>query len=121
MNKNFYIISLIVFGFFLKSNMIFACNNYSEKNSFKKEASCKTESKNCCNDNSKGQKSKGCHGKCGHSNCTVSSVHAALIAPFSAETKTEFSFLHLENENFKNLKTTVSDGFHSLWIIPKIG
>lgn len=120
MNKNFYIIFIIVFGFFLKSNMVFACNNYSEKNSWKKEVSCKTESKNCCNDNSKEQKSRGCNGKCGHSNCTILAVHVALFAPVLEQTNTEILISNLERENFKNLKTNISDGFQSLWTIPKI-
>lgn len=121
MNKNCYIALLVIFGFFLIPNVIFACGNHSDENSCKKEILPEQDSKYCCNTNSKDQESTGCHGKCGHSNCTISAVHVALIAPFLVEINSEILFSNLEKENFKNLKTTISDGFQSLWLIPKIG
>ncbi|TRX38666.1 hypothetical protein FNW52_01060 [Flavobacterium sp. ZT3R18] len=124
MNKKIYIFLLAVFGFLMIPNTAFACgNSYSKKAACKKEVSSKQETKDCCDshNNQNGKRHHGCGGKCGHSNCNISSVQIAVIAPYVAGINTKALFFYEKEEGFDDLKTTISSGFQSLWLIPKIG
>ena len=107
-------ILLIAFGFFMIPNAIFACNSHTSKSVSNKEISLKHEVEkgckkhsasksaqhNCCNENSSNDKnSKGCSGKCGHANCTVSVVSLALLSPFSNEFSFGNNFYFLNKTN----------------------
>jgi hypothetical protein len=124
MNKKIYILLLAVFGFLWMPSVAFACgNNYSDNGSCKKEVSSKQETKHCCDthNNANGKRHHGCGGKCGHSNCNIPVVQIAVFAPFVAEINTKVLSFYTEKENFNDLKTTISSGFQSIWLIPKIG
>jgi hypothetical protein len=123
MNKKIHILILVVFGFFLMPNTIFACGNHSEKKICKKEVSSSQKSNDCCcaNCNSKDENHKGCTNKCGHSNCNIPSIQVAFFVPYATEMNLNSITFYTKKENFFNLKTTVSSGFQSLWLIPKIG
>jgi hypothetical protein len=124
MNKKIYILIFAVFAFLVMPNAVLACgSNYSKSVSCKKEVTSKQETKKCCdshhNENSK--REHGCGGKCGHSNCNIPSVQTAIFVPYIAGINTKPLFSHTEKGNFNDLKTTISSGFQSLWLIPKIG
>ncbi|WP_281323249.1 hypothetical protein [Flavobacterium aestivum] len=124
MNKKIYILIFTVLGFLVMPSTVFACgNSYSKTTSCKKEASSKQEIKNCCDShhNENGKKHHGCGGKCGHSNCNIPSVQIAIFVPFITEINSKALFLYTEKGSFNDLKTTISSGFQSLWLIPKIG
>jgi hypothetical protein len=124
MNKKIYILLFTVFGFLVMPSVVFACgNNYSKTVSCKKEVSSKQETKDCCDShaNENGKRHHGCGGKCGHSNCNIPSAQIAVIAPFIAEINAKTLFSYREKGDFNDLKTTISSGFQSLWLIPKIG
>lgn len=108
------------------SNSGYACGKASEKNSCEKKTISKKETsdscqKDCCKkDHSSKKDQHGCNGKCDHSGCTTSGLS------FSLMTTNEFEF---DNNlfNFSSEKTTpyyknisISDGFTSIWLIPKI-
>ena len=115
--KKSYIILILFLGIFFIPNNTFACS--SEKQSCEKEASTtKTNEKSCC-DNS--MDDEGCNGSCGHSNCTTTSS-----VSFSAFFFNEIEFTN-NNFDFSTSKTKfyhtvnlLSDGFASIWLIPKI-
>ncbi|PWA10115.1 hypothetical protein [Flavobacterium laiguense] len=124
MNKKIYILVLAVFGFLMIPSAVFACGNkHSNKVFCKKEVSSKQDAKDCCDshNNQNGKRHDGCGGKCGHSNCNIPSVQIAVIAPFVAEINTKALFFYTKKGGFDDLKTTISSGFQSLWLIPKIG
>jgi hypothetical protein len=124
MIKKIHILVIAVFGFLMIPSTAFACGgNYSKKNSCKKEVSSKQETKDCCDSHNiqNGKRHHGCGGKCGHSNCNIPSIHIAVIAPFVVEINTKTLFFHTKKEGFYDLETTISSGFQSLWLIPKIG
>ncbi|UUF14736.1 MULTISPECIES: hypothetical protein [Flavobacterium] len=116
---------LLTFGFFLMSNSGYACGKSSEKTSCEKKAVSKKENSHSCQEDccKKGHDSKdqhGCSGKCDHSSCTTTALQFSLI------TTNEFEF---ENNlfNFSSEKSvsyyktaSISDGFTSIWLIPKI-
>lgn len=80
-----------------------------------------SEQKKCCKDSPSKKENKGCQGKCGHSNCTSTSV-ISLYAVVSATSFNYNSFdFSTEKQQFTDRKTFISSGFSSLWLIPKIG
>ncbi|MEO8253082.1 MAG: hypothetical protein ABI554_01750 [Flavobacterium sp.] len=121
MNK-IYLILIVLLGFFLMPNASYACGSGSGKHSCKMEMSSKTKMKNCCSkkSNSKETKEKGCSGKCGQSMCSVSPVNIGIVASNQYEILNQsFSFLD-KKQNFSNSISFTSDGYSSLWLIPKI-
>lgn len=131
MTKKIYIL-LIAFGFFMIPNAIFACNSHvqtsasntelSEKEGCAKGFDSKTTKRSCCDKKSATDKSdNGCKGKCGHGSCTVSIIQFALISPLTNDLSVAKDFYFSNKINFTYLKTDISSGFYSLWLIPKIG
>lgn len=122
MNK-IYIIVFVLLGFFLMSGATYACGSGSGNHSCKMEMSSKTKMKDCCSkkSNSKESKDKGCSGKCGQSMCSVSSVNIGITSSIQYEIlNTAFSFSE-KKQNFSHTISFPSDGYVSLWLIPKIG
>lgn len=106
-------------GVFFIPNNTFACG--SEKQSCEKEVSTtKTKEKSCCDSNNNSD-DKGCNGSCGHSNCTtVSSVGFSLFIYNEIEfTNNNFDF-STSKSKFYHSENLLSDGFPSIWLIPKI-
>lgn len=104
----------------------YTCGNITQKTSCEKKIIPKRKSpdsckKDCCkknHDSEKGQQD--CNGKCGHSNCTTSSLQFSLI------NVNEFKFDH-NSFNFSPEKSVsyyktarISAGFTSIWSLPKI-
>lgn len=124
MTKKIHIVLIIaVIGFFLTPALTHACEMKPEKACCNKEISSKGAKKDCCqkaNDSkNKGQEGS-CNGKCGDSNCTISSVQFSL-AFFEIKFKNNnFAFSEKE-QNYNHSETDPSSGFHSIWLIPKIG
>ena len=126
MNK-FFTYLIILVGFLLMPSISLACENSSTKHSSKKEISSKTCNKDCCNkdcckkdSHSKNKNHDGCNGKCGHSNCVTTSTQSSAIFSEIKFNNSNFSFLEKKSK-FYDYETTISSGFNSLWLIPKIG
>jgi hypothetical protein len=126
--KKIHILSLMLtLGFFLMSNMGYACGKNPETTSCEKKAISKKETadscqKDCCKKNHDSKKDQhGCSGKCDHSGCTASGLQFSLIAI------NEFEFNNnLFNFSFKKTipyykNSSLSDGFTFIWQPPKIG
>jgi hypothetical protein len=122
MNK-FFTLLIVLFGFLLMPNAAFACDNNSTKHSSKKEISTKMCDDDCCkkDSHSKGKNNNCCGGKCNHSKCVCassSSNTSISITEWNIETN-RFNFSS-EKQRFYNFETSISSGFYSLWLIPKI-
>lgn len=101
-------------------NSTFACGSGSDNHSCKMEMPSKNKMKDCCNKNSKETKDKGCSGKCGQSMCSVSSLNIAITSMFQYEGLNPlFNFLD-KKQNFSQSVSFLSDGYSSIWLIPKI-
>ena len=123
--KKYHVILLVFLGMFLMPNSAMACGKGSDKSSCKKEiSSTKSEKKSCCdNDNSKDKDHKGCKGNCGHSKCGCSSTCPTSSVSFSSEILFKnymFSYSSIEKVKFSYTIPSISDGFYSIWLIPKI-
>jgi hypothetical protein len=115
--KKAYIIIILFLGIFFIPNSSFACGN--EKDSCEKGViTTKAKEKNCCDNNNSDE---GCKGKCGHSNCTTtSSVGFSLFIYDEIEfTNNNFDF-STSKSKFYHSENLLSDGFASIWLIPKI-
>lgn len=121
MNK-FYIIVIVLFGFLLIPGSTFACENNSTKHSSVRETSTKMDKDDCCkNENhSKTNNHDGCGEKCSHSKCScISSCNSSISINELKLNSNIFNFSS-ERQKFHNYETSISSGFYSLWLIPKI-
>ncbi|HKO77317.1 MAG TPA: hypothetical protein VJU52_08870 [Flavobacterium sp.] len=126
MNK-FHILVIILFGFLLTPSGVFACEKDSANETTHKATSSEACNKDCCNkdcckkdSHSKNKNHDGCNGKCGHSNCVTTSTQSSAIFSEIKFTNSNFSFLEKKSK-FYDYETSISSGFNSLWLIPKIG
>ncbi len=126
MTKKFHILLLIVtLGFFLIPTLTYSCEMKSKKSCCNKEISSSNKEKmDCCKNNnpskSNDEKSEGgCSGKCGHTNCTTSSVQFSLTF-FEIKFKGNNLEFSEKEQNYFNSETNISSGFSSIWLIPKI-
>lgn len=122
--KIFHIFTLVLFGFLLMPSSTLACEKKSEKHSSTKEIS----SKMCCNDDcckkdnhSKNKNHNGCGGKCNHSKCGCASPSNTSISITEWDINTNCFNFSSAKQNFYNNEASISSGFNSLWLIPKIG
>ncbi len=106
-------------GFFLPTST-YACGTKTEKSCCKGETSSKIEKKDCCNEKHSKDKNNGCGGKCGHSNCTTSSVTFSVISQNEIQFKINNFDFSFEKPEFYHSETLISSGFTSVWLPPKI-
>ena len=123
--KKYHIILIVLLGIFFMPDNAIACGSGKDKHSCKKEvSSTKKENKGCCGtDNSEDKESKGCGGQCGHSECGCSSTCPASSVSFLSEISLKnnmFSYSSIEKVKFLYTTPSISDGFYSIWLIPKI-
>lgn len=123
MKKFHKLILIVTLGFFLIPAVSMACDMKSEKSCCKKEISSKDNSKDCCKkskDSKKNEQDNGCNGKCGHNNCTTSSMQFNLAFFDIKFNNNNFDFSK-KVQNYIHSEDNLSSGFSSLWLIPKIG
>jgi hypothetical protein len=114
MKKRLHILIIILtLGFFLSPNLSYACGTKTEKSCCKKETTSKTEKKDCCKNKQSEDKDNSCSGKCGHSNCTSSTM-------YDIEFKNDNFSFSPEKPNFHYSKSFISSGYSSVWLPPKI-
>lgn len=123
--RRYHFIFLVLLGIFLMPDNAIACGSGNEKHACKKEASSvKKEKMSCCGSNdSKDKDNKGCGGNCGHSKCGCSSTCPTSSVSFVPEISfqlTAVNFPLFEKINFLYTTPSISDGFYSIWLIPKI-
>ena len=120
MVKKLFIAVTLVFGFFLMPTTSYACGTKTVKACCKKEVSSKIEKKQCCTTNNSKNKTNDCGGKCGHANCTTSTVAFSIISVNEIEFKNYNFELIGVKPKFYSLKSFISKGFTSVWLLPKI-
>ena len=124
-NRLHIIIIILTLGFFLSPTLTYACGTKTKKSCCKIEiSSTKSEKKSCCNsDSSKEKDHKGCKGNCGHSKCGCSSTCPTSSVNFLSEIIFKnymFGYSSIEKATFSYTTPSISDGFYSIWLIPKI-
>jgi hypothetical protein len=125
MSSKLYILTVfLILGFIFAPSNSYACGSKevkTENKCCKEQNSNKKTAKSCCNSSSTDDENNSCKGKCGNSNCTTT----ASIG-FSLFVYNEIDFIN-NNFNFSTNKSkfhhsesVLSDGYTSIWLIPKI-
>ena len=125
--KQFHLLLVIVFCTFLVPNIAMACDHASDKET-KKEMHCsmKEEQKSCCSDDSDSKsENKSCSSDCENSCCSCSATSSSSSA-FTLVSEAIFEnnsthFFSDEKTQFSYVSKSTTDGFLSVWLIPKIG
>jgi hypothetical protein len=121
MKKRLHIIIIMLsLGFFLSPSLGYACGIKTEKSCCKREIAKKTEKKDCCKNKQSKEQDNSCGGKCGHSNCTTSTVNFSVISFFEIEFNNNNYNFSTEKPKFHHSETYISSGFTSVWLPPKI-
>lgn len=122
--KNFHFLLIVLLAFFLTPGIALACGNgQSEMKCCSKEMTAKTTKKDCCQkkSHSENEKQTGCKGKCGQALCSASAANSAVVSAASFEMEqNNFNFSSKKQRFYPSVSFT-SDGYSSIWLIPKIG
>ncbi|MGA9637580.1 hypothetical protein [Flavobacterium sp.] len=121
--KKIHIYIIVLLGVFLMPSTAMACGN---SNSSKKGCSMEMTSKSkksCCGTKScsKNEKQNSCNGKCGHAECTTSSFSLSFLLNTTFENPINVFDFSSEKQKFYASDSITSDGYSSIWLIPKIG
>jgi len=114
------LIIILTIGFCTAPAISYACGIKTEKSCCAKKISSKIEKKNCCKNKQTKKEDNSCGGKCGHSNCTTSTVNFSLISFYEIEFKNNNFAFSAEKSKFYHSETYISSGFSSVWLPPKI-
>ena len=122
MSRKFYILLLVMLGFFLMPSVAFACGTKTEKACCKKESSSETEQKDCCKKEKKSNESShdGCNGACKNISCGSSAIHLGLTSIFNTELNKQIFSFSTEKQNYYYSEIFISSHFRSIWLPPKI-
>ena len=122
MSKKFYIVLLVMLGFFMTPSVAFACGTKTEKACCKKESSSKKDKKECCKkeQSSKKESHEGCNGACKDVTCSSSNVYIGLTSAFYTELNNQVFSFSTEKQNYYYSEIFISSHFRSIWLPPKI-
>jgi hypothetical protein len=122
MSKKFYIVLLVMLGFFMTPSVAFACGAKTEKACCKKESSSKKNKKECCKkeQSSKKESHEGCSGACKDVTCSSSAVYIGMTSLFYTELNNQLFSFSTEKQNYYYSEIFISSDFRSIWLPPKI-
>ena len=122
MSKKFYILLLVVLGFFMMPSVAFACGTKTDKSWCKKESSSEKDKKDCCKKEKKSNESShdGCNGACKDLTCSSSAFQLGLTSAFYTELNNQVFSFSTEKQNYYYSEIFISSHFRSIWLPPKI-
>ncbi|WPO79369.1 hypothetical protein [Flavobacterium sp. KACC 22761] len=119
MEKKIHIMMLfIILSFFWNPSYTYACHSgHSKEIVAKEENSC---SKKCCEKKTSKQEKHNCDGKCRHSSCTTSALQFVILNSNDFDLQNDVFNFSLKNTISSYSNSTISSGFTSIWLKPKI-
>lgn len=117
-----YILLLAMFGFFMISNIAFACHSEPRKESCQKELSTAYQKTACCekDKNTKYKKHQGCTGACKTILCNHSYSSIGFpIVPYM-EFNQDTLIVSFQKQNYYYSAIFISSDCRSIWLPPKI-
>ncbi|RUT72438.1 hypothetical protein D0817_02195 [Flavobacterium cupreum] len=121
--KNFYFLAVLLLSIFLMPDNTFACGSKSKIAHSATEMSSATGKKDCCAAAAghKNKKHHCCHNNCKDAKCIcVPSATVFLVCNATALKAGNYDFCN-ENQKSNHPENSVSSGFSSLFLKPKIG
>ncbi len=118
MAKKFYILLIIMFGFFLGPTLNFARGIKTEKKCFKNKTFLKTT----CKETDFKTKEYRCANGCIESAADCPVVYCSYYSPMISFQTDNHSFFNFskEKQNYYYLEIFISSDFRSIWLPPKI-
>ena len=122
MSKKFYILLLVMLGFFMTPSVAFACGTKADKSCCNKESSSEKDKKDCCKKekNSNESSHDGCNGACKDVTCSSSPVYLGLTSAFYSELNNQVFRFSTEKQNYYYSEIFISSHFRSIWLPPKL-
>ena len=120
MTKNFYILLLMMFGYFMMPSRVCGCGMIVKKTGCKETSISKIKEVGCCakENNTKDKNNTGCNGASKHVSCNCPSILLALL--FNTEFTHQFCCFFPEKQNYYYSEIFISSDFRSVWHPPKI-
>jgi hypothetical protein len=108
----------ITLSFLVNPAYTYACHNVQHKEtSEKEESSC---SKKCCEKKNTKEEKHTCDGKCHHSGCNTSTFPNIILHSNEFDLQNDVFNFALKNTFSYYQEVTLSSGFTSIWLKPKI-
>lgn len=122
MSNKFYIVFLVLLGFFMNPSITLACRTKTEKACCKNKFPSTKDKRECCKkEQSSNKKShKGCDGACKNLTCSGSTVYLGMTAAFYHEFNNQVFRFFVEKQNHYYSEIFISSHFRSIWLPPKI-
>jgi hypothetical protein len=117
-----YILLLAMFGFFMITNIAFACHSEPQKESCQKELSTTFQKTACCekDKNTKDKKHQGCSGACKTILCNHSYISIGFPVVSYSSLNPDALIVSSKKQNYYYSETFLSSDFRSIWLPPKI-
>ena len=124
--KQFQILLLFLFSTLLLPHITMACGMSADKKVDSEISnSSDQQQKSCCKEGSDSEKDhKNCSNTCEQSCCNCATSSASSSFNFTTEASfknTNPQFFLIKETQFSYIAKPISDGFLSIWLIPKIG
>ncbi|PBJ13728.1 hypothetical protein [Flavobacterium sp. ACN6] len=108
---------LLTLSFFLSPSS-YACNNgHKTEITSKEKNSC---SKKCCENKHSKKEKHNCNGKCSHSGCNTSTFQSIILNSNNFDLENDVFNFSLKSTFSYYPEVTISSGFTSIWLKPKI-
>lgn len=109
---------LMTLSFLLTPSFNYACNSgHNMEMTSKKENSC---SKKCCENKNTKKEKHNCNGKCTHTGCNTSALQYIILNSNDFDLPNDVFNFSLKNTFSFYPEVTISSGFTSIWLKPKI-
>ena len=121
--RKFYFLAFLVLGIFLMSDTTFACGSKSKSDHSAIEMLSSKSKKDCC-DAVAGHKNKKhhcCNHNCKDSKCTCAPSASVFLVFSLSALQAGNSYFCYKNQKFNHPESSISSGFSSLYLKPKIG
>lgn len=120
--KNFYFLVFLLLGILLMPDNAFACGSKSESDHSATEMSSAKSKKDCCAAaGHKDKKHHCCNHNCKDSKCICASSSGVFLVCNETGLQAINGDFYNENQKFNHPETSISSGFFSLYLKPKIG
>ncbi|CAC9973247.1 hypothetical protein [Flavobacterium panici] len=119
--RKFYFLAFLLLGFFIMPSNTFACVSKSKTGHSTTQMSSTNSKKDCCAAGHMGKKNHCCDNNCKDSKCICAPSAGVFLVFNETSLKTRNYFFGTKNQKFNHPESSISSGYSSLFLKPKIG